>query len=269
MNPQQSPLGKTSQYSQSYQPQLLFPIDRQQNRQLLPGGQFEGFGLDLWTAYELSWLNLKGKPLVALGEFRVPADSPCLIESKSLKLYLNSFNQMRYADMAQVQQLMAQDLSRAAQAEVEVRLWSLDQAPLQLESPQGICLDDLDIAIDCYQPTPALLQAGQGRMKTCFYSHLLKSNCLVTGQPDWGSVFIDYQGPALVPESLLAYLVSFRQHQEFHEHCVERIFTDLSQAFQPEYLRVEARYLRRGGLDINPVRCTEPTQAYSRRLIRQ
>lgn len=270
MKPEHSPLGKISAYAQQYQPDLLFPIARALNRATLPGGEFNGFGADLWTAYEVSWLTPSGKPQVAIAGLVVAADSRCLIESKSLKLYLNSFNQTRL-ERAQLVQYLEQDLSRAAESPVEVRLWSLDEAQqvLAIQPLSSQCLDELEVVLDQYQLQPDLLRPGVGRGQQSLHSHLLKSNCLVTGQPDWGSVFIDYRGEAIDNASLLAYLVSFRQHQEFHEHCVERIFTDLSQRFDLEYLRVEARYVRRGGLDINPIRCSEPTRVEPRRLVRQ
>lgn len=259
-SPQHSPLGKTSAYRSDYAPELLFPIPRQGKRAEIgvDDAALPFVGEDIWNAYELSWLDLRGKPVVALGEFRVPADSPCLIESKSLKLYLNSFNQTRMPDRGSVAQRIAQDLSKAAGAPVTVQLRSLAQGRSLAAPLAGICLDELELDIDCYQPAPGLLRADPGREceDELLYSHLLKSNCLVTGQPDWGAVYVRYSGAAIDREGLLRYIVSFREHNEFHEQCVERIFCDLLRQCAPRELMVWARYTRRGGLDINPCRAT-------------
>ena len=257
---QHSPLGKTSAYRTDYAPELLFPIPRQGKRAEIgvDDAALPFVGEDIWNAYELSWLDLRGKPMVALGEFRVPADSPCLIESKSLKLYLNSFNQTRMEDRDRVAERIAQDLSKAAGAPVTVQLRRLAQGRSLVAPLAGICLDELELDIDCYQPAPGLLRADP--LHECedelLYSHLLKSNCLVTGQPDWGAVYVSYSGPLIDREGLLRYIVSFREHNEFHEQCVERIFCDLLRQCAPRELMVWARYTRRGGLDINPCRAT-------------
>ena len=252
-------LGQAVAYRDTYAPELLFPIERQLKRDEL-GLSAEALpfvGEDLWNAYELSWLDSRGKPVVALGEFRVPASSPRLIESKSLKLYLNAFNQQRFADVEAVRQLIAQDLSAAAGALVGVRLSPLSEQPLRrFGYPQGVCLDTLDIDIDRYLPAPESLRAGGHEVEETLYSHLLKSNCLVTGQPDWGMLVVRYRGPAIEREGLLRYIVSFRSHNEFHEQCVERVFCDLLARCKPVRLAVWARYTRRGGLDINPFRAT-------------
>lgn len=254
-----SPLGKPVAYRDTYAPELLFPIERQLKRDEI-GVRADALpfvGEDLWNAYEVSWLNPRGKPVVALARFRVPADSPRLIESKSLKLYLNAFNQSRFADAAQVQDIIARDLSAAAGGQVGVAVLPLaDRPQRRIAYPQGICLDELDIAIDRYQPAPELLSAGGPVVSETLYSHLLKSNCLVTGQPDWGMVVVRYTGAAIDREGLLRYIVSFREHNEFHEQCVERVFCDLLARCQPAELAVWARYTRRGGLDINPCRAT-------------
>lgn len=234
-------------------------------------GELPFQGCDVWTLYELSWLNAKGKPVVAIGEVFVPATSPNLIESKSFKLYLNSFNQTRCDSLEAVQALLVQDLSGCAGAPVSVTLFTLDQAPHQIAQLPGECIDNLDIEVDGYEFDETLLQGAAGReiVEETLHSHLLKSNCLVTSQPDWGSVAIHYRGPRLDREKLLRYLISFRQHNEFHEQCIERIFTDLKHFCAPEKLTVHARYTRRGGLDINPFRSDwEPVPA-NLRLIRQ
>ena len=252
-------LGQAVAYRDTYAPELLFPIERQLKRDELgiAAGALPFVGEDLWNAYELSWLDARGKPVVALGEFRVPATSPRLIESKSLKLYLNAFNQQRMASVDEVQSRIAADLSAAAGAEVGVVLMPLATRPQRRSAyPQGDCLDALDIAIDTYQPAPELLHATGAEVEETLYSHLLKSNCLVTGQPDWGMLVVRYRGPAIDREGLLRYVVSFRAHNEFHEQCVERVFCDIMARCRPHELAVWARYTRRGGLDINPFRAS-------------
>ncbi len=253
-----SPLGKPTEYRTTYAPELLYPIPRQLKRDELGinGGALPFVGEDLWNAYELSWLNPKGKPVVAVGTLRVPADSPNLIESKSLKLYFNSLNQTVFADAAAVAATLTADCSAAAGAPVGVDVRPLGSRPAaQIGYPDGVLLDDLDIACDAYQPAPQLLAALDGPpVEETLYSHLLKSNCLVTGQPDWAMVVIRYRGRPLDRAGLLRYIVSFREHNEFHEQCVERIFCDIRRRCGPEALAVHARYTRRGGLDINPFR---------------
>ncbi len=255
-----SPLGKATEYQSHYAPELLYPIPRQLKRSEIGivDAALPFVGEDLWNAYELSWLNHKGKPVVAVGCFRVPADSPNLIESKSFKLYLNSFNQTCFESSESVSATMACDLSAAAGRPVGVSLQPLSTAPTaNIGTPDGILIDDLDIACDRYQPAPELLATIPGEViEETLYSHLLKSNCLVTGQPDWAMVVVRYRGRPIDRAGLLRYIVSFRNHNEFHEQCVERIFTDLQTRCQPEALAVYARYTRRGGLDINPFRST-------------
>lgn len=259
--PEGSPLGRKSSYRADYAPELLYPIPRSGKRAEL-GLREDALpfvGEDLWNAYELSWLGPRGKPEVAVAQFRVPAASPRLIESKSLKLYLNSFNQTRVADVATLRAMIEKDLSQVAGAPVSVNIEPLAQHPQRATAyPNGICLDVLDIEVDCYTPTPGLLRADTSRQVVGeqLYSHLLKSNCLVTGQPDWGMVVVCYSGAAIDHEALLRYVISFRQHNEFHEQCVERIFTDIQKACAPRELAVWARYTRRGGLDINPFRAS-------------
>ncbi|WP_404417936.1 NADPH-dependent 7-cyano-7-deazaguanine reductase QueF [Marinospirillum sp.] len=266
-----SPLGKETQYCNQYNPELLHPLPRLTGRKSL--GLSEASlpfqGVDIWNAYEISWLNSKGKPLVRLAEFRFPADSSHIIESKSFKLYLNSFNLTPFASEQQVREQMQQDLSQASGSQVAVVFFAVD-AGLAPQSLQGECLDDLDIDVNHYTPAPELLttQAHQ-QVEETLVSHLLKSNCPVTGQPDWASVQIHYRGPKLDREGLLAYLISYREKGDFHEHCVEEIFLDLLRACQPEQLTVYARYLRRGGLDINPWRSTLSSSPANLRLLRQ
>ena len=254
-----SPLGKRSAGSDRYDPGLLYPIPRAPARAALGLSSALPFrGVDVWNAYELSWLDRRGKPHVALGEFRVTADSPNLIESKSLKLYLNSFNQARFGVADDVQALLARDLSLASGGEVEVALHAPDAlAGSSIGMLDGDSIDGFDIDIDVHGPPhPEFLQvaADRGTIEETLVSHLFKSNCPVTGQPDWASVQIRYRGAPIDREGLLRYLVSFRQHDDFHEHCVERIFVDLMRQCAPSALRVQARYTRRGGLDINPWR---------------
>jgi 7-cyano-7-deazaguanine reductase len=262
-HPEQSPLGKSVSYRDRYAPELLFPIPRTGKRAEIGVDDSKPLpfhGEDLWNAYELSWLGPRGKPVVALARFRVPADSPRLIESKSLKLYLNSFNQHMFESALALRDTIARDLSAAAGASVGVVVTPLGDRPSRdIGYPRGTLLDTLDIAIDRYSPAPELLRVEDGGdiVEETLYSHLLKSNCLVTGQPDWGMVVVRYRGRRLDHEALLRYIVSFRQHNEFHEQCVERIFMDITRACAPERLEVWARYTRRGGLDINPWRSSE------------
>ena len=253
-----SPLGKPTEYRADYAPELLYPIPRQLKRDELgiDAATLPFVGQDIWNAYELSWLNPRGKPVVALATCRVPADSPHLVESKSFKLYLNSFNQTTFADTATVEATLRRDLAAAAGAPVQVGVAELGMRPaVAIGYPEGILLDQLDIACDTYQPAPELLGANDGEIvEETLYSHLLKSNCLVTGQPDWAMVVIRYRGRPIDRAGLLRYIVSFRNHNEFHEQCVERIFCDITRRCAPEALSVYARYTRRGGLDINPFR---------------
>ncbi len=263
-------LGQSSPYIDAYTPSLLQPIARAGQRQLLGlDATLPFIGADLWTGYELSWLNAKGKPQLALLHLTVPCETPNLIESKSLKLYLNSFNQSVFADADAVRQTLQRDLSAAAyghdggpeQPKVGLRLvLPEDFGQERMAELAGQNLDRLDIECHHYQPEPSLLHANvdEAPVSEVLHSGLLKSNCLVTGQPDWGSVQVAYTGPQIDAAGLLAYIVSFRQHQEFHEHCVERIFTDIMARCQPSKLAVYARYTRRGGLDINPWRSSHP-----------
>ena len=269
-----SPLGKSSEYVSQYAPELLFSIPRAAKwAELgLSAGTLPYQGVDYWNCYELSWLTPSGKPVVAIGEFAIPADSPNIIESKSFKLYLNSLNQSAYASQAEVEAVLARDLSACAGARVAARVRSLDEVAAEgVAALPGRCVDGLEIAVSDYDhPRPELLGCDADQVvEETLYSHLLKSNCPVTGQPDWGTLVVEYRGPKLDEASLLAYVVSFRQHQDFHEQCVERVFLDLMHLLQPERLTVHARYVRRGGLDINPYRSTELISPDNRRLVRQ
>ena len=269
MNPlTHSPLGQSTVYADQYDAGLLFPIARAPQRQALGLTDTLPFlGADLWTAFELSWLNLRGKPQVALAHITVPCESANIIESKSLKLYLGSFSNTRFADMAEVLARLRADLTEAAwrgavvQSSVGVKLVAsevFDREPLfELD---GLSLDRLDLDCDRYQPAPELLTAAtnEAPVSEVLTSNLLKSNCPVTGQPDWASVQISYFGPQIDQAGLLRYIVSFRNHQGFHEDCVERMFMDIRARCQTHQLAVYARYTRRGGLDINPFRTSYP-----------
>jgi 7-cyano-7-deazaguanine reductase len=266
--PEQSQLGKASAYIDQYDASLLFPIPRAGKRAeigIATNAPF--FGADMWTAFELSWLNPRGKPQVALAHFTVPCESVNIIESKSFKLYLNSFNSTKFADAAEVLARLRADVSEAVwrggvvRSSVGVKLIAselFDREPVY--ELDGLNLDRLDVECTHYQPAPELLTVAdeESPVTEVLVSNLLKSNCLVTGQPDWGSVQISYTGRAIDQEGLLQYLVSFRNHNEFHEQCVERIFMDIWSRCKPLKLSVYARYTRRGGLDINPFRTSHP-----------
>lgn len=267
-------LGKPTEYHDSYQPALLQAVPRSLNRE--PLGLYPDHlpfsGADIWTLYELSWLNSKGLPQVAVGEISLSADSVNLIESKSFKLYLNSFNQTPFSDWGEVRRTLERDLSACAEGEVSVALFRLQEIEGQpIGHFDGHCIDEQDIVIDSYEFNADYLRdATDGDIvEEQLVSHLLKSNCLITNQPDWGSVQISYRGPRIQREALLRYLVSFRHHNEFHEQCVERIFSDILRFCQPEALSVYARYTRRGGLDINPWRTNADFKPGRSRLVRQ
>jgi len=265
-------LGEKSAYQTKYNPALLYPIPRKNKRDEIGiSGTLPFRGVDIWTAYEMSWLNLKGKPSVAIGEFRIPCESPNIIESKSFKLYLNSLNNSQFETLAQVKEIVRKDLSRAAGMELQVEIQVLADADSTIAALSGACLDGLDIECTEYQPNPELLRTEPTVVQEVLYSDLLKSNCLVTGQPDWGSIEIRYRGKKINHEGLLKYIVSLRDHNEFHEQCVERIFSDILKKCSPKELSVYARYTRRGGLDINPFRTNAKTvpQVVNQRLIRQ
>jgi 7-cyano-7-deazaguanine reductase len=266
----QSPLGQGTRYVNRYDPSLLYPIRRDLNWQArgVERTSLPFRGVDIWNAYELSWLDSRGKPVVRLAEFRIPANSDNIIESKSFKLYLNSYNLTRFGSESEVQAHLKQDLSRAAGSDVSVRLIRPD-APIQVAQLEGRCIDDLEIDVEHYSPTPSLLVVGNEVVSETLVSHLLKSNCPVTGQPDWGSLQIRYKGGKIDRKGLLAYIVSYREHGDFHEQCVENIFMDIWQRCRPQKLSVYARYVRRGGLDINPYRSSISDEPANPRLARQ
>lgn len=269
----EAPLGKSSEYPDRYNPELLFPVARDENRRRigLADGRWPWFGEDLWQAWEVSWLRADGVPAVAWAEIRFPAASPSIIESKSLKLYLNSLNQAVFTSPEQVAEVVTRDLSSASGAAVQVTMLSVDEGDMAEGRPTGFDLIDgetLDDVTYHYAPESLATEAG-GIVTESLCSHLLKSNCPVTGQPDWATLMIRYSGPKINRKGLLRYVVSFRQKQDFHEHCVETVFTDIMSRCAPEKLFVCARYTRRGGLDINPWRSTEPGDGAGARLIRQ
>jgi len=267
-------LGQQTTYAEKYDRTLLQPVPRRLNRVQLNITATQPFtiGADIWTAYEISWLNPKGVPQVAIADVSIDFRSENLIESKSFKLYLNSFNQTAFADFADVQQTLQRDLQDCARGEVNVRLNSLaDYTAQPIVALSGDCIDAQDIEVQDYAFNAAFLNhcTGEHLVEETLVSHLLKSNCLITQQPDWGSLQIHYVGKQINREQLLRYIISFRQHNEFHEQCVERIFCDLMQYAKPEKLTVYARYTRRGGLDINPYRSNFEPLPQNVRLARQ
>lgn len=264
-------LGKVTEYAEHYDASLLQGVPRRISRDKIGLSDSLPFsGSDIWNAYEVSWLNLKGKPIVAILRCWVPIDSPNLIESKSFKLYLNSFNQSKFKCADTVSALLQKDLSKCAGNKVVVKLIMAEHFHQQVIGDlKGDLLDVLDITMDEYSLDPSQLQTSENEVSETLVSHLLKSNCLITNQPDWGSVLIRYSGKQIDRSSLLKYIISFRQHNEFHEQCVERIFMDIQQYCKPEKLSVYARYTRRGGLDINPFRSNFEVPYDDIRLARQ
>ncbi|WP_298626300.1 NADPH-dependent 7-cyano-7-deazaguanine reductase QueF [uncultured Legionella sp.] len=268
-------LGKKSEYDAHYNSDKLFPIPRAEKRieigidpENLPFG-----GFDSWNHYEVSWLNSKGKPMVAMAEIIYDCSSSNIIESKSLKLYFNSLNNTSFDSLAEVEQIIKQDLSRSLKTDVSVTIHQLGTnkaIPIQ-DTFSGVCIDELDVSCSVYSVEPSFLTVDDPFVEETLFSDLLKSNCLVTYQPDWGSVQIHYRGPKINREGLLKYIVSFRNHNEFHEQCIERIFVDVMRQCKPQELTVYGRYTRRGGLDINPYRSTEKPDLTARtiRLPRQ
>jgi len=272
-------LGKSTQYCSEYTADLLQGVPRSLNRDdlALDQSNLPFIGEDVWYGYELSWLNDKGKPVVAVAEFRFACTSKNIVESKSFKLYLNSFNQTRFVSIKEVENILTKDLSNIAGSPAKVSLFGVDHCPaldIIKNTENCLCIDSEDISIDDYQYNAQLLNNAQDKeastqVEEHLVSHLLKSNCLITNQPDWASVYIHYRGNAINHAVLLEYLISFRQHNEFHEQCVERIYCDLQEFCQLESLTVFARYTRRGGLDINPFRSSHIEQAPFARTLRQ
>ena len=270
-NTSPGPLGKEVSHSPRYNPGHLFPVPRAEGRLDIGLGRNLPFqGNDIWNAYEMSWLNDRGRPEIAIGWFVFPCSSENLIESKSLKLYLNSLNLERFDSAERVQKTVEKDLSAAAGGGVAVTLLSPGQfGELALDTPPGKCLDNLDIEVHGYRLNPKALATTGGQAEEKLCSILLRTNCPVTGQPDWGSVVIGYKGPRIDPEGLLKYIVSYREHTGFHENCVERMFHDLSTRCAPEKLFIQAHFTRRGGLDINPWRANYPAEPVYARYPRQ
>lgn len=268
---EKSPLGQTTVYVENYAPDLLFPVKRELAR--IKTGIVEPLiftGIDTWNAFELSWLNSSGKPEIALAELTFPCSSAYLIESKSLKLYFNSFNQTRFDSFETVAAVIESDLTKAVQEKIAVKLYKHDYFEnVELKNLTGICLDAQDITADVYEVEPNFLQASSEKAEEALYTNLFKSNCLATGQPDWGSVWIHYSGNKIDHAGLLKYFISFRRHSGFAEHCTEQIFYDLMQKCAPEKLSVYVRYTRRGGLDINPFRSNFEKSPPNIRQIRQ
>ncbi len=271
----QSGLGKKVAYKATYNPELLFAIPRESKRQEIGINQPIPFvGFDLWNHYEVSWLNQKGKPIVAVASLFYSCESPNIIESKSMKLYFNSFNNTQISDTESLKRTIEQDISIRIEAPVSVNITELNTAKDErfYVSMTGVCLDHLDIDCSIYTVNPTYLSTESSIVvEETLFSNLLKANCLVTNQPDWATVQIYYKGLKINHEGLLKYLISFRNHNEFHEQCIERIFMDIMRHCQPEKLAVYGRFTRRGGLDINAYRGTEVIDplANNSRLIRQ
>ncbi|WP_375326586.1 NADPH-dependent 7-cyano-7-deazaguanine reductase QueF [Candidatus Tisiphia endosymbiont of Nemotelus uliginosus] len=273
MNLTDSLLGKKTEYVTTYDPTLLFPIARASQRQELTCNQdnLPFFGVDIWNAYEISWLNLQGKPQVMIGEFYIPANSQYIIESKSLKLYLNSFNNSKFESIDKIKHLLLQDLSHLVQAKINITLLPLN-IPYRFEVLPGKNIDHLEIQCENYPAADkSLIKYYNTHIVEEIYSDLLRTNCPITNQPDWGSISIKYSGKKIDHASLLKYIISFRNHNEFHEQCVERIFMDIYSITRPEYLAIYARYTRRGGIDISPYRSSDHNFLIpsNKRLIRQ
>lgn len=271
--PEESPLGQSKvEYKSSYDPSLLFPIPRSVKREEIAIGKdlpFEGF--DTWNAYEVSWLNNKAKPQVAILRCTIPCQSKNIIESKSFKLYLNSFNQTRFDSVEDVIKTIETDISNGCGEKVLVKILKQNEmSSFKISALPGKNLDDLDIECSDFMPDPKILKIkSQNVVEEELNSDLLKSNCLVTGQPDWGSIYIRYKGFEICHNSLLKFIVSFRNHNEFHEQCVERIFKAIWDECSPHKLLVQAFYTRRGGLDINPARGNGYSQFLDIRTARQ
>ena len=253
-------LGKDTNSPTEYQPDILFPISRAQAREKYAHVEGIQQGQDWWHVFFIFWLNAAGIPQVAIGRITLPASSPNLIESKSLKLYFNSMNFSKFDSKDAFIATVEKDLSLAAGAPISLTLFQADD--LEISKPEGICIDDLSPERLENHPDATLLKLdpeNSDEVEIQLYSHLLRSNCPVTGQPDWGTVFIRYRGKKPCYRSILAYIISYRQHNGFHEQCVEQMFADIWQIFAPEKLMVYAAYTRRGGLDINPCRVSDAT----------
>lgn len=265
-------LGRQSPPVDSYAPELLYPILRAPGRAEIDcHGERPFSGCDLWHAYEISWLDVHAKPMVRVGRIGIPASSPNMVESKSFKLYLNSLNNARFDTEAELAATVRRDVEAVVGAAIDLELLEVDDLSLAGAALQGQCLDDLAVtAPEEAEPCADMLEPYPGpAVEAQLHSHLLRSLCPVTGQPDWASVWVHYRGSPLQPESLLRYIIAYRRHQEFHEQCLERMFCDLSKTVVPEFLHMQAFYTRRGGLDINPFRSTDPAAKPLPRLNRQ
>jgi 7-cyano-7-deazaguanine reductase len=264
-------LGKHTPVVEVYSPELLYPIPRSVARDNLGIDSVLPFcGVDLWHAYELSWLDSSGKPVARVGRFSVPATTPNIVESKSFKLYLNSLNSTRFSDEIEARACIEKDISSAAGGAVSLELFSVNDSRLAGQALAGVEIDGCTVSPGEAEPSADMLAVNSDDIREeKLYSHLLRSLCPVTGQPDWATLWLHYRGPAIDHSALLAYIISYRQHQEYHEQCVERMFRDISQRCTPEFLHIQAFYTRRGGLDINPFRSTDPEAAPGFRLNRQ
>lgn len=263
-------LGQATSVPVKYDPEILFPISRAQGRAALDGvGALDFHGVDVWHAYELSWLQADGRPVARVGRFDIPASSDNIVESKSLKLYLNSLNGHVFDNERSALDTITRDVGAVVGCEIGLQVFHPEATSLAGQHLSGRCIDDAPLPAIPDAPSDTLLHFGDVEETCVLYSHLLRSLCPVTGQPDWATLWLDYTGPAIDSSSLLAYLLSFREHQEFHEQCVERIYSDISRAAAPHKLTVQALYTRRGGLDISPLRSSEPGATPLGRLDRQ
>lgn len=273
LNASEVALGKPTQYIDTYTPSLLVSIERAQSRgEMALTGTLPFIGEDVWNAYELTWLDPAGKPQVAAVRVNVPCSSPCMVESKSLKLYLNSFAMSRFSNKVDVLSTLNSDLTIAFRAPVMVDLLDVDQIPEQVDRLPGTCLDGLDVEVELYERAPHLLLLEDGderAVRESLHTNLFRSLCPVTGQPDFATLVIEYLGRPIVRTGLLRYLISYRSHQAFHEATVEQIFMDLFERCQPEQLSVAGYFLRRGGIDINPYRSNADEKSPALRLPRQ
>ena len=260
-----NPLGKQVSYPESYDPGLLVPIPRSINRQALGIGETLPFtGADVWNVWECSWLDAQGKPVSVILRLAIPCTSPNIVESKSLKLYFNSLNQHRFESEAEAVATILNDITGVIGEDIELALVTLDSFVLHSEPVSGRCLDEIELEVTATEPDPSLLKVDEEALPVSevVHTNLFRSLCPITSQPDWATVTISYQGKPIDPAGLLHYLVSYRRHNDYHEHCTERVFTDILAACRPEALTVEASFLRRGGIDINPIRSTEPAGDY-------
>ena len=267
----ESLLGRHTPVVEVYSPELLFPIPRSEARGLLGiKGSVPFYGSDVWYAYEMSWLESAGRPVARVGRFTVPATSPNIVESKSFKLYLNSLNSTKFNSDEDAKTCIVADIGLIAGENVSLELFLSDDPILAGHRLEGVCLDDISVSVEAGEPRADMIQIEEGAVaEQKLFSHLLRSLCPVTGQPDWATVWIHYRGAVIEHSSLLTYIIAYRQHQEFHEQCVERMFCDIQSRCRPEFLHIQAFYTRRGGLDISPFRSTEESARPMPRLNRQ